>query len=498
MKNRTIPTCGRSSRLGCSMLVVSILIFLGLATIGHAQSIHGIISEGDLKAARALLDRDPLLVNEQDGSGRTPIYAAVMRRDPRVVKLLLDRGALLRVGDENLRAPIHFAGFTGDTSMVALLLEHGAVIDARAIGAATPLIHSSLSDRFEMSKFLIGCGADIKMRDPYSKRSLLHLAAMHGRRDCAELLIRAGVNVDAVDASGRTPLDYANRCAHASTAEHLAALGGTAPTYTSLASTEATRSPEVHEGEAVVIKLQNGSWGVRTSRHFLILGYSEVGASPPEPSLASGYLTGDEAKDVSWVCFDLGFHPQRADFSLQGRTPIYSLQDRVTRLAFVLDGRFEQRYSLLSLARAHFPEAEQTLEVEGLHVTVVPSYRDQRGYFIECDGLKLFWLSGLSNAYISSMKDRRAVEFVLNRLSGPDLLFLGTPDGIGPEKANAMREAYLESSSLNAKATFFMGKGPLERMTLSRVERRIRDVRNVYCSDHPGDSFAYVGGNIHR
>ena len=182
----------------------------------------------------------------------------------------------------------------------------------------------------------------------------------------------------------------------------------------------------------------------------------------------------------------------------RGWTPIYSMQDRVKNLSFILNDAFEKNYSGLNLTHTHFPKPGQTLDVEGLEVSVIPSYQNKKGYFIECDGLSLFWFAGLSDDYISSKKDTKAVEFVLDNLPGVNLMFLGTPDGIGPEKGNGIREAYLESMGLNPDAVFFMGKEHLGRKILYQIERRIQNPENIYCAENPGDMFFYVQGEIKK
>ncbi|UCC41395.1 MAG: ankyrin repeat domain-containing protein, partial [Candidatus Aminicenantes bacterium] len=548
----------------CLTAIVSIFLILVFSTNGYSQDIHRIVSEGDLEKVKSLLMENPLLVNKEDSNGRTPIFTAIMRRNPEMVKLLIDMGGLVRVGDSNLRAPIHYAGYANDTRMVKLLLENGAVIDTRAIGAATPLIHSSLSNRYKLSRFLIEHGADIniqcnslttplyfaslnnnldylnylldggadldtpdflnrtplyvavrdgylkivktliehgadfRFKDTYLNRSLLHLAAIRGHKEIAELLIHEGMDVNGKDARGCTPLDYANRYGHESTADFLERNGGKAEVFGNLILEENKPDQDVQKGEAIVIKLQNGSWGIRTQKRFLIFAYSEIGSAPLDKSIVNGYLTGDEMKDASWVYFDLSFHPPRAAFSLQSRTPIYSMQDRVEHLSFVLNDAFERNYSGLNLTHSYFPKPGQSLDVEGLKVTVVPSYQNKKGYFIECGDLAIFWLSGLSDDYIRSKKDTKAIEFVKEGFPDIDLLILGTPDGIGPEKGNGIREAYLESMGLNPKAVFFMGKESLERRVLYQIKRRIQNPGNIYCSENPGDRFSYTQRKIKR
>jgi ankyrin repeat protein len=531
---------------------------------GFSQDIHRIVSEGDIEKVELLLRENPLLVNEENSGGRTPIFLAIMQRNPEMVQLLIDKGAVVRTGDSNLRAPIHMAGFMNDMSMMALLLENGAVIDTRAIGAATPLIHSSLSDRFELSRFLIENGADINIqcnslttplyfaslnnnleylnyllgagadidtpdflnrtplyiavrdgylniakkliehgadflfKDTHLNRSLLHLAAIQGHKEIVELLIQEGLDINGNDAQEYTPLDYAHRYGHASVSEFLENNGGRAGEFVDLASAKDVQNKDVKHGEAVIVKLQNGSWGIHTQKHFLILAYSEIGNPPPEKSIVNGYLTSDEMKYLFWVYVDMSFHPPKAGYSLQSQTPIYSMQDRVKNLLFILNAALDRNYSGMNLSQVHFPKPGQPLDVEGLKVSVIPSYQNKVGYFIECDGLSVFWLSGLSDDYITSKKDTKAVEFVRDSFPGVNLMFLGTPDGIGPEKGNGIREAYLESTCLNPDAVFFMGKEHLARRILYQIKRRIQNPKNIYCAENPGDMFFYVQGEIRK
>jgi ankyrin repeat protein len=542
--------------------IMACFLILIVLTNVYSQDIHRAAYEGNVEKVESMLKENPLLVNAEDKSGRTPIFMAVIAGNQDMVELLIKNGAQVRVGDSNLRAPIHYAGFMNNINMIKLLLDNGSVIDTRAIGAATPLIHSSLSDRSVLSRFLIEQGADIniqcnslttplyfaalnnnlaylnflldkgadldtpdflnrtplyvavrdgyleivksliehgadfRFKDSYLNRNLLHLAAIQGYVETGEVLINRGLDINGKDEKGYTSLDYAHRYGQKSMTEFLVKNGGKSGIYKTLTLAESITAQDIRNSEAAIIKLQNGSWGIRTQKHFLIFAYSEIGTPSPDRSIVNGYLTGEELKNLSWTYFDLSFHPNKANFSLQGQTPIYSLQDRLNNLSFILNDAFERNYSGLNLKNSCFPKPEQPLEVGEIKVVVVPSYQNKKGYFIECDGLRIFWLSGLSDDYISSKRDTIAVEFVRSTFSEIDLLFLGTPDGIGPEKGNGIRETYLESRGLNPKAVFFMGKEPMERRILYQIKRRIQNPGNIYCSENPGDIFIYSKGEI--
>ena len=472
---------------------------------------------------KLLIDKGAM-VRVGDSNLRAPIHFAGFNNDMTMMKLLLDHGAVIDTRAIGAATPLIHSSLFNSYEMSRFLIEHGADINIQCNSLTTPLYFASLNNNLEYLNYLLDAGADIDtpdflnrtplyvaVRDGYEEivktlidkradfcikdvplsRSLLHLAAIQGHSKIAEVLIHEGMDINGKDARGYTPLDYANKYGHGSTASFLEKNGGESNLINNLASTEHIERQDLQHGDAIVVKLQNGSWGIRTQEHFLIFGYSEIGNPPPEPSIASGYITGDEMTDVSWIYFDLGSHPPKASFSLQGGTPIYSMQDRVEHLSFVLNQAFEKYYAGLNLTQSHFPKPGKPLDVENLKVTVVPSFKHKKGYFIECDGLTLFWLSGLSDDYITSKKDSKAIDIVLEGFPNVDLLFLGTPEGIGPEKGSGIRETYLESRRLNPGAVFFMGKSPLERRILYQIRRRIQDTGKIHCSENPGDSFFY-------
>ena len=481
--------------------MVKLLIDKGaLVRVGDSNlraPIHFAGFMNDMSMIALLLENGAVIDTRAIGAA-TPLIHSSLSNRYELSRFLIEHGADINIQCNSLTTPLYFASLNNNLDYLNYLLDAGADLDTPDFLSRTPLTIAVRDGYPEIVKKMIEYGADFRFKDRYLNRTFLHLAAIQGHIEIVEVLIQEGMDVNAKDAGGRTPLDYANRYGQKSAADLLMKNGGKAYLSMNLALEKDKINRNLQFGEALIIKLQNGSWGIRTRKCFLIFAYSEIGSPPPDPSVVNGYLTGDEMEDALWYYFDLSFHPPRAAFSLQGRTSIYSMQESVKRVSFILNDAFESNYSTLNLTHSYFLKPEQTLDVEDLKVTVVPSYQNKRGYFIECDGLSLFWLSGLSNDYISSKRDTKAVEFVKDGFPGVNLMFLGTPDGIGPEKGNGIRETYLESMGLNPDAVFFMGKEPLERRILYQIKRRVQNVKNIYCSENPGDTFFYCRGEIKR
>ena len=72
--------------------------------------------------------------------------------------------------------------------------------------SATVLSVASVAGDVAMVQFLIDAGADLDKKVGFDKRTALHVAAMHDRKDVMKLLIDAGADKGMQDMNGNTPL----------------------------------------------------------------------------------------------------------------------------------------------------------------------------------------------------------------------------------------------------------------------------------------------------
>ncbi|WKY04660.1 hypothetical protein Q1695_005572 [Nippostrongylus brasiliensis] len=133
--------------------------------------------------------------------------------------------------------PLHYAAFTGDTTLIKLFLERSADINARNSLGLTALHRAVAAHRYDAAQLLIDQGCDttsrcklfqtalhtcaihnvpnvaaLLLRDRYAALdyadgrgcTALHHAAYHGHVEVAEQLLKAGINMAAVDKMGRT------------------------------------------------------------------------------------------------------------------------------------------------------------------------------------------------------------------------------------------------------------------------------------------------------
>ena len=194
---------------------------------------------GRVEELRALLDGHPDLIDARGGNfqQQTALHKAAWRNHAACVRLLLERGADVRVRDYGDNAyAIHFAAEAADFAIVEMLVEAGADVvgtgDDHHLGVLGWA--ASLSRvREDVVDYLLRNGAKLDLwsaialdradevrgfitRDPSllragmsrneHHRTPLHHAAAKNRPAIARLLIDLGADVHAADATGATPL----------------------------------------------------------------------------------------------------------------------------------------------------------------------------------------------------------------------------------------------------------------------------------------------------
>jgi ankyrin repeat protein len=73
-------------------------------------------------------------------------------------------------------------------------------------GRTLLMLAVGIEDGLEQLRFLIASGADVNLADHKGQHTALHFAAFDANKEVARILLEAGANPNAQDASGYTPL----------------------------------------------------------------------------------------------------------------------------------------------------------------------------------------------------------------------------------------------------------------------------------------------------
>lgn len=144
-----------------------------LATLNKDLKLHDAILENDTKKAISVLLNNGANVNSSDIVGETPLHRAVKKGNDEIIHLLLEKGAL-----------INSVNNKGETSLHMI--------------AKTDYVDT-------LEKLLATSGIDIHIKDNLGNSCLCPMAFL-GKQAMLDKLFQAGINIEAVNSYGETPL----------------------------------------------------------------------------------------------------------------------------------------------------------------------------------------------------------------------------------------------------------------------------------------------------
>lgn len=125
-----------------------------------------------------------------------PVVRAATRGDAEQVAALLRAGSSPMEADEEGWTALHAAAAFNYPTVVALLLEAGADVNVRDNEGFTPLLNAARAGP-EVIRALLRAGADPMVQESGTGLRPLHRFAGYGNAAAIELLLEAGVDVDA-------------------------------------------------------------------------------------------------------------------------------------------------------------------------------------------------------------------------------------------------------------------------------------------------------------
>lgn len=182
---------------------------------GVSTPLHAAAKSGDLTAVRALLANSETEVDARDERGLTPLEHACSVKIE-VVQALLDAHANVNARSVNGTTPLYIAARFGNTEIARLLLARGANVNARGEGG-TALHMAVYRSPLDLVELLLKSGADVRLTDA-TGATALHVAATFDAHEAARLLLAAHASVNAVDREKNTPLHATLSFADATTA----------------------------------------------------------------------------------------------------------------------------------------------------------------------------------------------------------------------------------------------------------------------------------------
>lgn len=152
--------------------------------IGLVSALHG----QNLAAAEALFASPAIRLDLANASGETALMMAALHGDLGWTERLIARGAPV---NKPGWSPLHYAATGPEPKVLSLLLDRGAVVDAESPDRTTPLMMAARYGKEASVKILLARGADAKRLNDRNM-SAVDFARGSGREFMVELLTRAG------------------------------------------------------------------------------------------------------------------------------------------------------------------------------------------------------------------------------------------------------------------------------------------------------------------
>ncbi len=280
-------------------------------------------------------------VNAKDVFSRAPLHVTAGSGNIEVAKVLLENRADVNAKDIFGSTALHIVASVGNTGFARCLIDNGADVNARD-RFGTPLTTAAENHR-DMVELLLNSKADVHMKTKdgfapihlagsrdiaqllfargamletkgYEGRTPLHQAAMRNRPDIVEWLCARGVNVNAVDSAGETPLTIS-----LSQPDTEAAIQNNAETIRILVSYGADINCRTREGKTVlhnaVARKRKDVIDLLLKRGGDINSRDKYGYTPLHWAVSS------KSKEMVQLLVDHGADVNARN--LQGKTPLY-------------------------------------------------------------------------------------------------------------------------------------------------------------------------------
>jgi ankyrin repeat protein len=168
-----------------------------------------------------LIDKEGADLEAKDNSGRTTLHSAAEGGHLECIKYLIDKGADIEAKDYGGGTPLHSAAEGGHLECLKYLIGKGADLEAKDSAGKTPLHSAAYSmwrlEDLECLTFLIDQKAEVNARDNQNNTPLYILGQQVGYGPfygvdqnylrAAEVMIKAGADLTAVNNEGKTPMD---------------------------------------------------------------------------------------------------------------------------------------------------------------------------------------------------------------------------------------------------------------------------------------------------
>ncbi|AVP87655.1 hypothetical protein phytr_7150 [Candidatus Phycorickettsia trachydisci] len=202
---------GYAKRLGSNEMI-ELLEKNGAMNLPNSSLVHQYVRENKIEEIKQIIIQGDYDLNKTDGSGLTPLNLALKTgiKNEKMASILLKAGADPNIPDTLGTTPLIRAAAHGFHDVVKLLIEKGAIINAQDNFGNAPLQTAARNKDCAPKTFslLIQHGANLNLQNK-EKNTALHYAAMLDRDDVVKILMSHGANARLINKNFYTPAELA-------------------------------------------------------------------------------------------------------------------------------------------------------------------------------------------------------------------------------------------------------------------------------------------------
>jgi ankyrin repeat protein len=196
-----------------------------------AQDPFMIFSKGEKNQVKKILDQGFDVNQRHPKYGVTPLFYACENKNPEIVALLLERGALVNTVDSFGETPLRYMiarelveqDQATALKIIKLLVKAGANVNVKTNVGFTGLIMAIDQRDLELIDVLLEAGADV--HDGVNGTNSLHYAAREGLVSVIPRLLQKGALLNNQNFMGETPLFYAAKAGQTEMVKYLISQG---------------------------------------------------------------------------------------------------------------------------------------------------------------------------------------------------------------------------------------------------------------------------------
>jgi len=183
------------------------------------------VRQEDYDKIKEALIIHPNLINVKSKEGYSLLHLAAERGNAEIVRLLIEKGAIIDIKHPYGVTPLHLAVCCGYgiigldciskkirnyENVTKLLISNGADVNAKDKEGNSPLYYIAMNGNCKIAELLISNGADVNAKNTKGITPL-HRAVKEGHTQIVEILLLEGADANIGKIQGMTPIKYAKK-----------------------------------------------------------------------------------------------------------------------------------------------------------------------------------------------------------------------------------------------------------------------------------------------